>query len=220
MDNEKQNDKEASFDDTGLEELTNRMKGILDIQDRTYGIPPKKYSMCFVGSEAVETLVSEGVASDEADALRVGNMMLDAGVFHHVQHAHLFKNKYLFYRFTSDEDHGRVERNPDGSAVKWADFIAPLTSAGNRDLLLQPSVPERDPDLAGMAQEDLEACGVAPLDEHNAQFLDLLHPKGWVDPEPKPSYNLVVIGAGAGGLVSAAGAAGVGARVALIEAGR
>lgn len=30
-------------------------------------------------------------------------------------------------------------------------------------------------------------------------------------------YNLVVIGAGAGGLVSAAGAAGVGARVAIVE---
>ena len=30
-------------------------------------------------------------------------------------------------------------------------------------------------------------------------------------------YNLVVIGAGAGGLVTAAGAAGVGARVAIIE---
>ena len=38
-----------------------------------------------------------------------------------------------------------------------------------------------------------------------------------MDPTPKPSYNLVVIGAGAGGLVSAAGAAGIGARVALIE---
>ena len=38
-----------------------------------------------------------------------------------------------------------------------------------------------------------------------------------MDPTPKPTYNLVVIGAGSGGLVSAAGAAGVGARVALIE---
>jgi len=218
MTNEKHNDKEASFDGTGLEELTNHVKGILDIQDRTYGIPPKKYKMCFVGSEAVETLVKEGIANDEADALRIGSMMLNAGVFHHVQHAHPFENKYLFYRFVSDEDHGTVVRKPDGSAVSWADFIAPLTSAGDQNLLLQPSIPERDPDLADFAQENLEACGVSPLDEHNTKFLDLLHPKEWVDPKPKPSYNLVVIGAGAGGLVSAAGAAGVGARVALIEA--
>jgi pyruvate/2-oxoglutarate dehydrogenase complex dihydrolipoamide dehydrogenase (E3) component len=218
MTNEKHHDKEASFDGTGLEKLTNHVKGILDIQDRTYGIPPKKYAMCFVGSEAVETLVRKGIANDEADALRIGNMMLNSGVFHHVQHAHPFENKYLFYRFASDEDHGKVARKPDGSAVRWADFISPLTSATDQTLLLQPSIPERDPGLAGFAQENLEACGVSPLDEHNTKFLDFLHPKAWVDPKPKPSYNLVVIGAGAGGLVSAAGAAGVGARVALIEA--
>jgi hypothetical protein len=49
MTNEKHNDKEASFDDTDLEELTTHVKDILDIQDRTYGIPPKKYVMCFEG---------------------------------------------------------------------------------------------------------------------------------------------------------------------------
>ncbi|MEK6195489.1 MAG: mercuric reductase, partial [Deltaproteobacteria bacterium] len=68
-----------------------------------------------------------------------------------------------------------------------------------------------------MDQVDLEAIGVSPLDEHNAKLLDNVHPKKWLDPNPKSSYNMVVIGAGAGGLVSAAGAAGVGARVALIE---
>ena len=114
-------------------------------------------------------------------------------------------------------DHGSVARKPDGSDVSWADFIAPLTSAEDKIVTLQPRIPDRDPELAAFEQVDLEACGVLPLDEHNTQFLDLLHPKEWVDPEPKPSYNLVVIGAGAGGLVSAAGAAGIGARAALIE---
>ena len=122
------------------------------------------------------------------------------------------------YRFASDEDHGKVARKPDGNAVRWADFISPLTSANEQNLLLQPSIPERDPDLAVFAQENLGVCGVSPLDEHNTRFLDFLHPKAWVDPKPKSSYNLVVIGAGAGGLVSGAGAAGVGARVVLIEA--
>jgi pyruvate/2-oxoglutarate dehydrogenase complex dihydrolipoamide dehydrogenase (E3) component len=37
------------------------------------------------------------------------------------------------------------------------------------------------------------------------------------NPTPPPRYNLVVIGAGTAGLVSAAGAAGLGARVALVE---
>ena len=44
-----------------------------------------------------------------------------------------------------------------------------------------------------------------------------IRPEGWQNPEPTARYHLVVIGAGTGGLVSAAIAAGLGARVALIE---
>ncbi len=43
------------------------------------------------------------------------------------------------------------------------------------------------------------------------------HPESWVNPEPASSYNLVVLGAGTAGLVTAAGAAFLGARVALVE---
>jgi pyruvate/2-oxoglutarate dehydrogenase complex dihydrolipoamide dehydrogenase (E3) component len=58
---------------------------------------------------------------------------------------------------------------------------------------------------------------IEPLDEYNRELLANVHPPGWVNPEPAPRYHLVVIGAGTAGLVSAAGAAGLGARVALIE---
>ncbi|HJX26648.1 MAG TPA: mercuric reductase [Thermoanaerobaculia bacterium] len=58
---------------------------------------------------------------------------------------------------------------------------------------------------------------VEPLDEHNRTLLDNVHPPSWINPEPAPRYHLVVIGGGTAGLVSAAGAAGLGARVALIE---
>jgi pyruvate/2-oxoglutarate dehydrogenase complex dihydrolipoamide dehydrogenase (E3) component len=163
-------------------------------------------------------MIKKGLASDEDDAVRLGNVMLHAGIFHHVQRAHAFKNEYLFYRFASDEDHGGLpDAVADGSAVKWSDFLGILTSSKDTDGSLQPTLPEPDVELANMDQIDLDAIGVSPLDEHNAKLLDNVHPKRWLDPEPK-SYNLVVIGAGAGGLVSAAGAAGVGARVALIEA--
>src|SRR2546430_5937122 len=43
------------------------------------------------------------------------------------------------------------------------------------------------------------------------------HPPDWATPEPAPRYNLVVLGAGTAGLISAAGAAGLGGRVALVE---
>ncbi len=58
---------------------------------------------------------------------------------------------------------------------------------------------------------------VQPFDEHNRELLELTHPPSWVNPEPEGRYHLVVIGGGTAGLVSAAGAAGLGARVAMIE---
>ncbi len=61
------------------------------------------------------------------------------------------------------------------------------------------------------------AALVEPFDQHNRRLVDNVHPVEWQNPEPADRYQLVVIGAGTAGLVSAAGAAGLGARVALIE---
>ena len=58
---------------------------------------------------------------------------------------------------------------------------------------------------------------IEPLDDHNRRLLECVHPADWRNPTPAPRYNLVVIGAGTAGLVTAAGAAGLGARVALVE---
>ncbi len=58
---------------------------------------------------------------------------------------------------------------------------------------------------------------VLPRDESNETLVRNVHPSDWKNPGPASRYNLVVIGAGAAGLVAAAGAAGLGAKVALIE---
>lgn len=58
---------------------------------------------------------------------------------------------------------------------------------------------------------------VAPLDDHNRALVAHVHPTDWQNPLPHGRYNLVVIGGGTAGLVTAAGAAGLGARVALVE---
>src|SRR6516164_10000833 len=62
-----------------------------------------------------------------------------------------------------------------------------------------------------------EAPQVLPDDVYNRELVGRVHPPDWVNPEPPGRYNLVVIGAGTAGLVTAAGAAGLGARVALVE---
>ncbi len=68
-----------------------------------------------------------------------------------------------------------------------------------------------------VALEADAAISMPPDDEHNTRLIANTHPSDWRNPEPQNPYNLVVIGAGTAGLVTAIGAAGLGARVALIE---
>lgn len=70
-------------------------------------------------------------------------------------------------------------------------------------------ITKRDPDEALM--EPL------PKDKYNAELVANVRPPDWKNPKPAPIYNLVVIGAGPAGLVTAAGAAELGAKVALVE---
>lgn len=53
--------------------------------------------------------------------------------------------------------------------------------------------------------------------EADRRLVANVNPSGWTNPTPTGKYNLVVIGAGSAGLVAAIGAAGLGAKVALIE---
>jgi pyruvate/2-oxoglutarate dehydrogenase complex dihydrolipoamide dehydrogenase (E3) component len=62
-----------------------------------------------------------------------------------------------------------------------------------------------------------ERVKVHPEDKYNNELVANVHPEDWVNPDPAGRYNLVVIGAGSAGLVSSLGAAGLGARVAIIE---
>ena len=58
---------------------------------------------------------------------------------------------------------------------------------------------------------------VLPHDKHNRELVQNVHPPDWVNPEPAKRYNMVVIGAGTAGLVTAAGVGGLGGKVALVE---
>jgi pyruvate/2-oxoglutarate dehydrogenase complex dihydrolipoamide dehydrogenase (E3) component len=56
-----------------------------------------------------------------------------------------------------------------------------------------------------------------PVGEADRRLVANVRPEGWTNPEPQARYDLVVVGAGTGGLVSAAIGAALGARVALVE---
>ena len=76
--------------------------------------------------------------------------------------------------------------------------------------------------IALAAQHDAPLRGEAltggrPEDRYRRALIDAAHPSGWRNPTPPDTYNLVVIGAGPGGLTAAREAAALGAKVALIE---
>ena len=56
-----------------------------------------------------------------------------------------------------------------------------------------------------------------PADAADDRLRSHVHPPDWINPEPRGRYHLAVVGGGTAGLVSAIGAAGLGARVALVE---
>ena len=68
-----------------------------------------------------------------------------------------------------------------------------------------------------VAMSEHEQSLVLPSDEYNRQLVANVHPPDWVNPEPTGRYNIVVIGAGTAGLITAVVAASLGAKVALIE---
>jgi pyruvate/2-oxoglutarate dehydrogenase complex dihydrolipoamide dehydrogenase (E3) component len=195
-----------------LKELAKRFRGLVDIADRRYRL--RVYEKCFVGSEACDALVRSEIASDLQQAETIGNMLLHTGVFHHVVREHDFKNEKLFYRFSDDEDHGSVETDEQGSAPSWHELVAgQFHRKSNANLI--PRIPDYSKEIAAMGAVDI--WGIEPLDEYNAKLLDNVRPRAWKNPEPSGTYNMVAIGAGVGGLVTTAGSAGVGAKVAIIE---
>ncbi|MFO0701810.1 MAG: NAD(P)/FAD-dependent oxidoreductase [Nitrospira sp.] len=71
------------------------------------------------------------------------------------------------------------------------------------------------PGISGMSEENQSM--ILPNDEYNQQLVRNVHPGDWTNPEPTGRYNLVVVGAGTAGLITAVVAASLGAKVALIE---
>lgn len=86
----------------------------IPVADRRYRL--KLYPRTFVGSEAVLWMVKNLRLSQMA-AIVLGQEMINAGVFHHVCHAHTFKDEYLFYRWEEDEQRDKRVLN---SVVAWS----------------------------------------------------------------------------------------------------
>lgn len=84
--------------DADLAAVADRMRGKdgVDVRDRRHRLTV--FARCFIGCEAVDWLVeSEGLSRAEAVAL--GQRLLERGLFRHVRDEHDFRDGHFFYRF-------------------------------------------------------------------------------------------------------------------------
>ena len=73
----------------------------LEIKHRWYHMI--RYANCFVGREAVKWLThSQGMTREVA--IRTGQRLIERNIIHHVVDDIGFEDKYLFYRFSVDEN--------------------------------------------------------------------------------------------------------------------
>jgi len=119
-----------------------------------------------------------------------------------------------------------VERGAGYYAVLGLGFVATLvvTAAVTRiarralqDATRRSNAPVDGVVTPGDGSAAAKSVEVLPRDEHNQRLVSNVHPPDWVNPTPEGTYNLVVIGAGTAGLISALVASSLGAKVALIE---
>lgn len=201
-------------EDHTMSELAAELKANLKLKDRRYHL--QTYKQVFLGKEVVDYLVNKGHAADREDAVQLGRALQPHLSFEHVVRDHEFGDNEYFYHFCN---RGSLSKDTKGKEQRWNYFLGGAASSDNDSNASSSNYQPRVPSLDAIPDKDRHVVhSVWPLDEHNKELLDHVHPPGWQNPSAEKEYDMVVIGGGAAGLITAAGCAGVGARVALIEA--
>ena len=79
-----------------------RESGGVEIKKRTFQIF-RSYENAFVGSEAVDWLISKKYAKSREEAVVIGEKLLALDYIHHVTYSHHFKDEAIYYRFKDDD---------------------------------------------------------------------------------------------------------------------
>lgn len=81
----------SSSADLDLDTLVDNFKKNVSVKDRRYRF--KTYKKCFVGSDAVQWMVSSGTAETREDAVTLGLLMQEAGLIEHCVRDHEYVAK-------------------------------------------------------------------------------------------------------------------------------
>lgn len=190
-----------------IEKLVGHMKEAIVVKNRKHYF--KTYENCFLGTDMVQWLISNGHAENIDEAIELGDFLIEKNVFHHVVRDHGLKNKQLFYRFDIDEK-SRGHCDPKDS---WHNVLEDREG----DLISPEEISEVLGDHTDWHKKNSDHLPELLLDKYNSDTLDNCRPIKWTDPEVEGKYDMIAIGAGAGGLVTAIGAALTGGKAAIIE---
>lgn len=98
-----------------LRSLAEVFKRLVEVKDRKYRF--RKYKNCFVGAEAVDELVSSGMAESRVEAVLLGRAMeRELELFKQVSDDKQFSDDYLFFQFM-DPDLSSGSKEADGARV-------------------------------------------------------------------------------------------------------
>ncbi len=92
----------AKLDKISVRQLALEMRAEKGVEIKTRRQKLKLYQRCFVGSEAVDWIVKKYDVS-RADAVSLGQKLIDKKIAHHITDEEKFEDKELYYRFYEDE---------------------------------------------------------------------------------------------------------------------
>eukprot|EP00127_Corallochytrium_limacisporum_P003291 Clim_evm140s147 gene=Clim_evmTU140s147 len=199
-----------------LAEKFSEFKISANVANRRYLL--RTYHDCFVGDEATQ-LLAEICKVKIPQAEEIGQKFLNQGLIEHVTGDHGFKNSKYFYRFKDNQAVAAGVLPPDGDSTTDEDGKPSEVAVPGADHNAAPTRGHEFTGLSNVFQEHHKHPEeiILPRDQWNDKLLANVHPLDWQNPDYKDRYNMVVIGAGSGGLVTAAICASLGAKVALIE---
>ena len=94
---------EPSDDKDLLTDIATQFRAGVELKDRKYHLTT--YQNCFVGREAVDFLINNGLANSRDEAVLLGqSIMTELSLFEHVTRDHEFKDDYLYYHFVEVRD--------------------------------------------------------------------------------------------------------------------
>mmetsp|Transcript_24624 Transcript_24624/g.45883 ORF Transcript_24624/g.45883 Transcript_24624/m.45883 type:complete len:1104 (+) Transcript_24624:65-3376(+) len=85
-----------------LSGIANLLRAHIEIRNRSW--MKMIHKNCFVGSDAVDFLVMQGLVSTRDEAITMGTNMLKNKLFRHVGDSSTFKDAYIYYSFIEDSE--------------------------------------------------------------------------------------------------------------------